>query len=105
MLEGVATPAVFTALIKSPEDRSPNARVLMAKAGCELIDYYLGVHNYKSYIIVDCGPDADFAALQIVVFGGGGVTSGAATEIMTTAELAERAKAAGKLVGSYQVPE
>ena len=36
----------------------------MAKAGCELIDYYIGVNNYKSYVIIECGRDVDIGALQ-----------------------------------------
>ena len=52
MLEGVATPDVFAALIKSPEDRSVNAAGLMRQAGCELVDYYIGVHNYKTYVVI-----------------------------------------------------
>jgi len=55
MLEGIATPEVFSALIKSPEDRSDNARGLMKKVGCELVDYYIGVNNFKSYIVIECG--------------------------------------------------
>ena len=65
LLEGVSTPAVYAALMKSPEDRSANAKVLMAAAGCELIDYYLGVNNYKNYIIIDCGEETNLSALQI----------------------------------------
>ena len=105
MLEGISTPEVFAALLKNPEDRSANAKRLMAAAGCELIDYYIGVHNYKGYIIIDCGADANLAALQLVTFAGGGVSVGEATKILTGAELAEQAKAAAALVDSYKVPE
>lgn len=105
MLEGISTPEVFAALIKKPEDRTANAKRLMAAAGCELIDYYIGVHNYKGYIVIECDADADLAALQLVTIAGGGVSVAEATEILTGAELAERAKAAGELVGSYTVPE
>ena len=105
MLEGISTPEVFAALLKNPEDRSTNAKRLMAAAGCELIDYYIGVHNYKGYIIIECGADANLAALQLVTFAGGGVSKSEATEILTGAELAAQAKAAAKLIGSYKVPE
>jgi len=105
LMEGVSTPAVYAALMKNPEDRSANAKVLMAAAGCELIDYYLGVNNYKNYIIIDCGPDTNLSALQILVFGSGGVSTGTVTELRTAAQMAEDAKAAAGLIDSYQVPE
>jgi len=105
LLEGVSTPAVYAALMKSPEDRSVNAKVLMAAAGCELIDYYLGVNNYKNYIIIDCGEGTNLSALQILVFGSGGVAQGSLTELRTAAQMAEDAKAAAELAGSYSVPE
>jgi len=105
LIEGVSTPAVYAALMKSPEDRSANAKVLMAAAGCELIDYYLGVNNYKNYIIIDCGEDTNLSALQILIFGSGGVGEGSLTELRTAAQMAEDAKAAAELAGSYNVPE
>ena len=105
MLEGVATPEVFAGLIKQPEDRSENARGLMAKAGCELISYYIGVNNYKSYVIIECGPDVDIAALQFVTFAAGGITEGTASQIITSAEAAKVAERAGELAGSYKIPE
>jgi len=105
LLEGISTPAVYAALMKSPEDRSINAKVLMEAAGCELIDYYLGVNNYKNYIIFDCGEETNLSALQILIFGSGGVSSGTATELRTAAQMAEDAEAAAKLAGSYNVPE
>lgn len=105
MLEGIATPAVFAGLIKQPEDRSENARGLMEKAGCELLDYYIGVNNYKSYVIIECGPDANIAALQFVTFAAGGIAEGTASQIITSAEAAKVAERAGELVGSYKVPE
>ena len=105
LLEGVSTPAVYAALMKSPEDRSVNAKVLMAASGCELIDYYLGIHNYKNYIIIDCGEDTNLSALQILIFGSGGVGEGSLTELRTAAQMAEDAKAAAELAGSYSVPE
>ena len=105
LLEGISTPAVYAALIKSPEDRSINAKVLMEAAGCELVDYYLGVNNYKNYIIIDCGEETNLSALQILIFGSGGVSSGTATELRTAAQMAEDAKEAAELTGSYKVPE
>ena len=105
LLEGVSTPAVYAALMKNPEDRSINARVLMEAAGCELVDYYLGVNNYKNYIIIDCGEETNLSALQILIFGSGGVSTGTATELRTAAQMAEDAKEAAELAGSYKVPE
>jgi len=105
LLEGVSTPAVYAALMKNPEDRSANAKVLMAAAGCELIDYYLGVNNYKNYIIIDCGEETNLSALQILIFGSGGVSTGTATELRTAAQMAEDAKVAAGLLDSYQLPE
>ena len=105
LLEGVSTPAVYASLMKSPEDRSANAQALMAAAGCELVDYYLGVNNYKNYIIIDCGADTNLSALQILIFAAGGVSTGTATELRTAAQMMEDAKEAAKLSGSYRVPE
>jgi len=105
LLEGVSTPAVYAALMKSPEDRSINAKVLMEAAGCELVDYYLGVSNYKNYIFIDCGEETNLSALQILIFGSGGVSTGTATELRTAAQMAEDAKEAAELAGSYKVPE
>ena len=105
LIEGVSTPAVYGALMQNPEDRSANAKVLMAAAGCELIDYYLGVNNYKNYIIIDCGEETNLSALQILLFGSGGMGEGSLTELRTAAQMAEDAKAAADLAGSYQVPE
>lgn len=105
LLEGVSTPAVYAALMKSPEDRSANAKVLMTAAGCELVDYYLGVNNYKNYIIIDCEKDTNLSALQILIFAAGGVSTGTATELRTAGQMMEDAKEAAKLSGSYIVPE
>lgn len=44
LIEGVSTPAVYAALMKSPKDRSINAKVLMAedaKAAAKLTGSYV----------------------------------------------------------------
>jgi len=105
MLEGVATPAVFASIIAAPQDRGPNAAGLMKKVGCELQDYYVGVHNYKSYVILECAADADIAVLQFTLFAAGGITSGTATEIVTTAELKLAGERAQKVTKAYKIPE
>ena len=105
LLEGVSTPAVYASLMKSPEDRSANAKVLMEAAGCELVEYYLGVHNYKNYVIIDCLEGTNLSALQILLFAAGGVSTGTATELRTAAQMADDAKEAAKLSDSYRVPE
>jgi len=105
MLEGISTPAAFASVIATPQDRGPNAASLMKKVGCELLDYYVGVHNYKNYVIIECIANADIAALQLTLFASGGVASGTATEIITSAELkavGERAQAISK---AYKLPE
>lgn len=105
LLEGTATPEVFASLIAKPEDRAGNARGLMEKAGCKLIDYYIGVNNYKTYVVIDCPDDAALAAVQFIMFASGGIAEGTATQIVTSAELVGVMEDAAKLAGSYRVPD
>ncbi len=105
LLEGTATPEVFAALMASPEDRAVNARGLMEAAGCKLIDYYIGINNYKSYIIIECGDPADLNALQMVMYASGAIIEGTATRLVTSAELVGVMQDAGGLVESYGIPE
>lgn len=105
MLEGIATPEVFASLIKAPADRGDNARGLIEKAGGKLVDYYVGIHNYKNYVIVEFPDHKSLAELQMVLYASGAVTQATATEIVTSAELAEIFQSAGKLTGAYGVPE
>jgi len=105
MLEGIATPAVFASIISTPQDRGPNAAGLMKKAGCELLDYYVGVHNYKNYVVIECTADADIAALQISLYASGAITAATATEIVTSAELKTVGERAQNLSKAYKTPE
>lgn len=105
MLEGIATPAVFASVIAEPQDRGPNAAGLIKKVGCELLDYYIGVHNYKNYVVIECSKDADIAVLQFTLFASGGITSGTATEIVTSAEFKMAAERAQKVTKTYKLPK
>jgi len=105
MLEGVATPAVFASVIKTPQDRGPNAANLMKKLGCELLDYYVGVHNYKNYVVIECGVDVDLAVLQFTMFASGAITESTATEIITSAELKAVGERAQKISKAYKIPK
>jgi uncharacterized protein with GYD domain len=105
MLEGTATPAVFASIISEPQDRGPNAAGLMKTAGCELLDYYVGVHNYKNYVVIECEPTADIAALQFSLFASGAISAATATEIVTSAELKAVGERAKKLANSYKTPD
>ena len=57
----------------------------------------------KNYIIIDCGEETNLSALQILIFGSGGVSTGTATELRTAKQMAEDAKEAAELAGSYNV--
>ena len=105
LLEGVATPEVFASMLKSPQDRGPNAMGLVEKAGGTLVDYYFGVHNCKNYVIVDLPGEKSLAELQMVLYGSGGINAAAATEIKTSSELMRVAEDAGKLTSVYGIPE
>lgn len=105
LLEGTATPEVFAALIANPEDRADNARGLMEAAGCKLIDYYIGINNYKAYIIIECEDPADLNALQMVMFASGAMTEGTATRLVTSGEFVGVMQDAGNLVKSYRTPK
>ena len=105
MLEGIATPAVFASVIVTPQDRGPNAAGLMKAAGCELLDYYVGVHNYKNYVVIECAADADIAALQVSLYASGAITVATATEIVTSAELKAVGERAQSLSKAYKTPE
>jgi len=105
MLEGIATPAVFASVIAKPQDRGPNAAGLVKLAGCELVAYYVGVHNYKNYVVIECGPHADIAALQVTLYASGAISTASATEIVTSAELKEVGARAKKLGEAYKIPE
>ena len=104
MLEGIAEASTWGAILENPQDRGPNAAALMSAAGCELIDYYFGMYNYKSYVIIECPRSVDISPIQITMFGAGTVDSGTATPIVTTSEMVDVAKAAQKLTGSYSGP-
>lgn len=104
MIEGIAAPSTWGAILANPQDRGPNAAALMKAAGCELIDYYLGMFNYKSYVIIECPKSVDISPIQITMFGAGTVDTGTATPIVTTAEMVEVAKAAQKITGAYSGP-
>ena len=105
MLEGIATPAVFASIISEPQDRGPNAAGLMKTAGCVLLDYYVGVHNYKNYVVIECEPTADIAALQLTLYGSGAISAATATEIVTSAELKTVGERAQNLSKAYKTPE
>ena len=105
MLEGIATPAVFASIISAPQDRGPNAAGLVNKAGCELLDYYVGIHNYKNYVVIECAADADIAALQVSLFASGAITTATATEIVTSAELKTIGERAQNLSKAYKIPD
>lgn len=105
LLEGTATPDVYAAVIRNPEDRAESARKLMAKAGCNLVDYYFGINNYKTYVIVDCPNNETLAAIQFVLFSAGGMTKGTAVQIVSSADVVTSLKKAGELAGSYGAPE
>jgi uncharacterized protein with GYD domain len=105
MLEGIATPAVFASVIATPQDRGPNAAGLMKKAGCELLDYYVGVHNYKNYVVIECAANADIAALQFSLYASGAITEATAAEIVTSAELKAVGERAQNLSKAYKTPE
>jgi len=105
MLEGVATPAVFASVIKNPQDRGPNAAGLMKKLDCELLDYYVGVHNYKNYVVIECAADVDLAVLQFTMFASGAITESTATEIITSAELKAVGERAQKISKAYKIPK
>ena len=105
MLEGIATPAVFASVIATPQDRGPNAAGLMKTAGCELLDYYVGVHNYKNYVVIECAANADIAALQVSLYASGAITVATATEIVTSAELKAVGERAQSLSKAYKTPE
>ena len=104
MLEGIAAPSTWGAILANPQDRGPNAAGLMKAAGCELIDYYFGMYNYKSYVIIECPKSVDIGPIQITMFGAGTVDSGSATPIVTTAEMVDVAEAAKAISGSYGGP-
>jgi hypothetical protein len=104
MLEGIAAPSTWGAILANPQDRGPNAAVLMKAAGCELKDYYLGMYNYKSYFIIECPKTVDISPIQIIMFGAETVDAGSATPIVTTAEMVDVAKAAQKISGTYSGP-
>ncbi|WP_164658082.1 hypothetical protein [Tropicibacter sp. Alg240-R139] len=104
MLEGIADPSTWGAILANPQDRGPNAEALMNAAGCELIDYYFGMYNYKSYVVIECPKSVDIGPIQITMFGAGTVDTGTATPIVTTAEMVDVAKAAQKISGSYGGP-
>lgn len=105
LLSGTATPEVFAALIKKPEDRSENAGTLMKAAGCELVDYYVGISDYKSYIIMECAQAKSLGALQMLIYASGSMVEGQAVQIVTSAELKDLAVEAGKLVEYHRIPE
>ncbi|SLN11164.1 hypothetical protein TRL7639_00062 [Falsiruegeria litorea R37] len=104
MLEGIADPSTWGAILANPQDRGPNAEALMNAAGCELIDYYFGMYNYKSYVVIECPKSVDIGPIQITMFGAGTVDTGTATPIVTTSEMVDVAKAAQKISGSYGGP-
>ena len=104
MLEGIAAPETWGAILANPQDRGPNAAGLMKAAGCELIDYYFGMFNYKSYVIIECPKSVDISPIQITMFGAGTVDTATATPIVTTAEMVDVAKAAQKVAGAYGGP-
>lgn len=105
MLEGIATPGVFASLIAAPQDRGPNAAGLIKLAGCELLDYYVGVHNYKNYVVIECRSDADIAALQLSLYASGAISVAQATEILTSKELKAAAERTRALSEAYKTPE
>lgn len=105
MLEGIATPEVFASLIASPADRGANAKGLIEKAGGVLVDYYVGIHNYKGYVIVDLPDENALSELQMVLYASGAIADSTATKIVTTAELKTVVERAGKLAGAYKIPE
>lgn len=105
MLEGIASPAVFASIISTPQDRGPNAAGLMKQAGCELLDYYVGVHNYKNYVVIECAENADIAALQITLYASGAISTATATEIVTSAELKTIGEKAQSLSKAYKTPD
>ena len=104
MLEGIAVPSTWGAILASPQDRGPNAAALMNAAGCELIDYYFGMYNYKSYVVIECPKSVDISPIQITMFGAGTVDTATATPIVTTAEMVDVAKAAQEISGAYGGP-
>jgi uncharacterized protein with GYD domain len=105
MLEGIATPGAFASVVATPQDRGPNAAGLIKLAGCELLDYYIGVHNYKNYVVIECRPDADIAALQLSLYASGAISAAQATEILTSKELKAAAERTKALSEAYQTPE
>ena len=104
MLEGIAEPSTWGAILANPQDRGPNAATLMNAAGCELIDYYFGMYNYKSYVVIQCPKSVDISPIQIIMFGAGTVDTATATPIVTTQEMVDVAKAAQKISGAYGGP-
>ncbi|CUH42046.1 MULTISPECIES: hypothetical protein [Ruegeria] len=104
MLEGIAEPSTWGAVLANPQDRGANAEALMNAAGCELIDYYFGMFNYKSYVVIQCPKSVDISPIQIIMFGAGTVDTATATPIVTTAEMVDVAKAAQKISGAYGGP-
>ncbi|UWQ89548.1 hypothetical protein K3727_12005 [Rhodobacteraceae bacterium M382] len=104
MLEGIAEPATWGAIIANPQDRGPNAATLMNAAGCELIDYYFGMYNYKSYVVIQCPKSVDISPIQMIMFGAGTVDTATATPIVTTAEMVDVARAAQEISGAYGGP-
>ena len=104
MLEGIAVPSTWGAIVSNPQDRGPNAAALMKAAGCELIDYYFGMYNYKSYVVIECPKSVDISPIQITMFGAGTVDTATATPIVTTEEMVDVAKEAQKISKSYGGP-
>jgi len=86
----------------TPEDRHAAISRLCEQAGGRLISLYYTLGQYD-FVLISEMPDAQSAAVLLLVFSAGGaVTDAVTTQAFTTAEGKDLLERAGKIVGSYK---
>lgn len=105
LLEAMATPQFYAALVKNPQDRAEAVRPVLAKLGARLEAAFIGVGNGKHYTVFECDQPLDattLEALWIAQWAPGPVTSVTITQVLTWAELVDALKKVGDI--GYRPP-
>lgn len=100
--QGRYTEAAIKGMTAKPDDRRQAVAALVEAAGGELIAYYVTLGDYD-FMAVSTAPDEQ-ALLKVLVTAGatGGVTGLKTTMAFSTAEFAEAAAGARKLIEGFR---
>ncbi|MEM8589668.1 MAG: GYD domain-containing protein [Pseudomonadota bacterium] len=100
--QGRYSEAAIKGMTAKPDDRKQAVAALVEAAGGELLDYYVTLGDYD-FLAISTAPDEQ-ALLKVLITAGatGGVTGLTTTMAFSTAEFADAAAGARKLIEGFR---